>query len=783
MKALFNYLKKLFKKEKNSYKKKVDDSKNDYILIKNSDYFDSEWYCCNNKDVTESSINPLEHYLNFGWKEGRLPSVEFNSDDYLNRYTDVKESGICPLIHFLKYGKKEGRYCIPLFSKKSEQKFITAMKEYSKDRKILLFTHELSRTGAPIAILKIAEIYKKRGKLPVIVSPIDGPLSLDLKAKDIPFVVEPLITKFNISVLNSALANFEYCIVNTIILITLALRVQNILPTLLYIHEAREGLFDIDTDKVIKYDDIDAISLLSLIQNVACVSEYAKSIYQQYCKKDIFLIRNYVEDFSKYKKIVCCDDIESNIISRGIKIYFLGQIVDTARKNLPFLIDVFRELKNKYPNIELHLVGYSATKYAKYLQQINKEDNNSSGIFVDGELKDENLLKHLQDMDILVVPSIQESCSLALLEAASMGKCILFSENVGAKYIFEEGSIVKDIEFSPQNKDELKNKLEGLLQNPKKIEEYAQISRKAYERNATEQITVKDLTITETAIKQNYQNIKDLKNDLTIIVPVYNAAEKLRECIKSICKNTQLSSKIRLLIIDDKSPEIESVRDVLEQYRDNSYIDIIYNEENLGYTKNINKAIKLANTRDVILLNSDTVVTEKWVEKIQDKAYLSESIGTVTPVSNSAGVFSVPKAGTNKIPPNMSIEKINTIVEKIGKNKYFEVPTGNGFCFYIKREVINSIGLFDEDSFPRGFGEENDFSMRALKAGFKNIVTLDTYIFHHEHCSFLNQSNELIDKGVAKVISLYPDYLKLISVFNNNDVFNCTKKELEKFYY
>lgn len=166
-------------------------------------------------------------------------------------------------------------------------------------------------------------------------------------------------------------------------------------------------------------------------------------------------------------------------------------------------------------------------------------------------------------------------------------------------------------------------------------------------------------------------------------------------------------------------------------------------------------------------------------KEIQEKAYLSESIGTVTPVSNTAGAFSVPKAGTNIIPSHLTIDDMAQIVETEGKDKYFDVPTGNGFCFYIKREVFNTIGLFDEEEFPRGYGEENDFSMRALRNGFKNIVTLDTYIFHHEHCSFLGQTNPLMEKGISTINRLYPEYQQLISVFNNNSAFLEVRRKIE----
>ena len=79
----------------------------DYNLIKKSWLFDSDYYLTNNEDVKKAKMNPIKHYLQFGWKEGRNPSSKFNGNEYLNKRPDVRVAGICPLIHYLKFGKEE----------------------------------------------------------------------------------------------------------------------------------------------------------------------------------------------------------------------------------------------------------------------------------------------------------------------------------------------------------------------------------------------------------------------------------------------------------------------------------------------------------------------------------------------------------------------------------------------------------------------------------------------------------------------------------------------------
>lgn len=87
-----------------------------YFRIKTSGYFNRSYYLDQYPDVRDSKINPILHFIRFGWKEGRSPSEKFDTAYYLDRYPDVKRAGINPLIHFLKFGRKEGRHPLPMAS-------------------------------------------------------------------------------------------------------------------------------------------------------------------------------------------------------------------------------------------------------------------------------------------------------------------------------------------------------------------------------------------------------------------------------------------------------------------------------------------------------------------------------------------------------------------------------------------------------------------------------------------------------------------------------------------
>ena len=263
--------------------------------------------------------------------------------------------------------------------------------------------------------------------------------------------------------------------------------------------------------------------------------------------------------------------------------------------------------------------------------------------------------------------------------------------------------------------------------------------------------------------------------EVDIIVPIYNAYEYTEECIKSIIKNTDLNINT-LVLINDKSPD-EKILPMLKKYqKDNEGANIVVldNEQNMGFVKTVNKGMQYSEN-DVILLNSDTEVTKKWIEKIQVCAYSNEYIATVTPLTNNGTICSIPNFGIdNELPQNMTLEEYAEMIEKTSKNRYPELTTGNGFCMYIKRKVINELGLFDEETFGKGYGEENDFCYRALDNGYINVLCDNTFIYHKGTQSFKKENMTasraaLIDEHMNLLRKKHPIYVQKTDNFIANN--------------
>lgn len=230
--------------------------------------------------------------------------------------------------------------------------------------------------------------------------------------------------------------------------------------------------------------------------------------------------------------------------------------------------------------------------------------------------------------------------------------------------------------------------------------------------------------------------MKEIKVD--IIVPVYNALDFTRACIQSVVAHTDLKQHT-LVVINDKSPDeriVPMIEEFVKQYGETRNITFVNNEENLGFVGTVNKGMSLSD-HDVVLLNSDTEVTAGWLDKMIACGQSKPMVATVTPLSNNATLASVPLfLKENKIPEGFTMEEFAREIERCSQRFYPEVSTAHGFCMYIKRDVLDHVGLFDVETFGKGYGEENDFSYRCLQYGYRHLLCDDTFIYHKGTQSF-----------------------------------------------
>ena len=272
--------------------------------------------------------------------------------------------------------------------------------------------------------------------------------------------------------------------------------------------------------------------------------------------------------------------------------------------------------------------------------------------------------------------------------------------------------------------------------------------------------------LTRTSSIQKILEFHSQKREITIVIPIFNAYEEVKACVQTVTEHTSIAAK--LLLINDCSPDPRIV-ELLDSVSTHPNITAIHNAENLGYTSTINLGIETAKDDDIVLLNSDTRVGPNWLQNLQRAVYHDVDIATATAISDNAGAFSVPNLGeSNQMPVWLTDVEMNRAVSQCSERLYPEIPTGSGFCIYIRRDLLADIGSFDADAFPRGYGEENDFCMRAIRAGWRHVVDDSTLVYHVRSASFKAEKQTLIVQGREVVDRRYPEYKTLTPTYRQS---------------
>ncbi len=243
-----------------------------------------------------------------------------------------------------------------------------------------------------------------------------------------------------------------------------------------------------------------------------------------------------------------------------------------------------------------------------------------------------------------------------------------------------------------------------------------------------------------------------------VIIPVYRGIEETARCIDSVYEST-CSHPFRLIVINDCSPEL-AMSAYLEEAAARYGFELLVNEVNLGFVGTVNRGMALSSLNDVLLLNSDTEVAGDWLDRMVAQCYASDDIATVTPLSNNATICSYPDfKGRRTLSPGVSLASMDAACAAVNRGRSVTVPTGVGFCMLIRRDCMKQIGLFDEEAFGKGYGEENDFCMRAAENGWRNILAFDTFVFHAGEVSFAADSTAGKARGMEALLAKHPRYL------------------------
>ncbi len=216
---------------------------------------------------------------------------------------------------------------------------------------------------------------------------------------------------------------------------------------------------------------------------------------------------------------------------------------------------------------------------------------------------------------------------------------------------------------------------------------------------------------------------------VSIVVLCWNHWELTERCLRSVLQNTDLS-KAEVVVVDNGSED-----ETAERLRGIEGIRVITNEKNLGFVRGNNVGMQaVAADRDIVLLNNDVeVLQDDWLEKLLATATSAPDIGIV------GCRLRMPDgrllhAGTYILPDTCWGQQVGALEPDLNQYAIDREVQGIVFaCAYLRREVIEAIGMLAEDY--ESYFEDTDYCLAAAKAGWRTFCCGGVTILHNEHGS------------------------------------------------
>ena len=220
------------------------------------------------------------------------------------------------------------------------------------------------------------------------------------------------------------------------------------------------------------------------------------------------------------------------------------------------------------------------------------------------------------------------------------------------------------------------------------------------------------------------QHKGSLSPKLSIIIPVHNQVKYTKMCLESIRLNT--SEDYEIIVINNASKD--ATVPYLSQFPD---ISIIHNKENLGFARSVNQGLSTARGEYLIVLNNDCLVFPGWEQSLMRAAQIQD-VGIIGVMSNFAASPQLIRIQNKDL---NSLSQVAQEIREKNHNSIISVTRIAGLCMLIKRELIDRIGGFDP-RFGLGFFEDDDFCLRSILSGYRNVIAQDVFVYHFGSMTF-----------------------------------------------
>lgn len=263
-----------------------------------------------------------------------------------------------------------------------------------------------------------------------------------------------------------------------------------------------------------------------------------------------------------------------------------------------------------------------------------------------------------------------------------------------------------------------------------------------------------------------------------VVIPIHGGGAIALACLETVLATVAPPS--RIVIVDDATPDSDLAAALTALAR-RRRIRLIRHSRSIGYPGSANEGIRACAGRDVVLLNSDTLLPPHWLERLRTAAYSAVDIGTVSPLSNNATILSYPRCDeSSPMPDTMETARLAALAHRANAAGVVDIPVAVGFCMYVRRDCLDAVGVLREDVFAQGYGEENDFCLRARHLGWRHVAAPGAFVAHRGAQSFGSAGAALRARNETLLNRLHPGYADLVLEHLRSDPLMPARRRLDQ---
>lgn len=250
-----------------------------------------------------------------------------------------------------------------------------------------------------------------------------------------------------------------------------------------------------------------------------------------------------------------------------------------------------------------------------------------------------------------------------------------------------------------------------------------------------------------------------LPEPVVIMVSIYRGAQYLPAFFQSLLTHTR--SPHHLLLIDNGNTDGAISAYLRALAAAHGHVMLMRIPVNNGYVSAMCEGIKYAPPGHLVTLNTDIVLPDYWLERLMWPIFCNPDIASTTPFTNAGTVCSFPKIGEdNPLYLGLDVDRIDRAFRRVlPEDANIPIPSGIGFCMGMNRNAVEKVGWFDEAAFGRGYGEENDWCLRAEAFGYRNVHVADLFVYHKHGGIYLSEEKEtLMANSLGVINERFPAY-------------------------